>query len=76
MAVRKRPTPDDAATARRFQLDGLAHDADIDELLSEHALLHPRDNTFPREVLLRLARQHAWRPMPGMLSRGRRSLGG
>jgi hypothetical protein len=55
MAARKRPAPDDAATARRLLLDGLARDADIDELLSELAPLHPRDNTFPGEVLLRLA---------------------
>jgi hypothetical protein len=55
MAARKRPTPEDAATARRLLLDGLARDADIDELLSELAPLHPRDNTFPGEVLLRLA---------------------
>jgi hypothetical protein len=55
MAARKRPTPDDAATARRLLLDGLARDADIDELLSQLAPLHPRDNTFPGEVLLRLA---------------------
>src|SRR6516162_9477948 len=55
MAARKRPTPEDAATARQILLDGLARDADIDELLSKLAPLHPRDNTFPGEVLLRLA---------------------
>jgi hypothetical protein len=55
MAARKRPTPEDAATARRLLVDGLAHGADIDELQSELAPLHPRDNTFPGEVLLRLA---------------------
>jgi len=55
MAARKRSTREDAATARRLLLDGLARDADIDELLSELAPLHPRDNTFPGEVLLRLA---------------------
>jgi hypothetical protein len=55
MAARKRPTAEDAATARRLLLDGLARDADIDELLSELAPLHPRGNTFPGEVLLRLA---------------------
>ena len=51
----ERPTPEDAATARRILLDGLARGADIDELLTEVAPLHPRDNTFPGEVLLRLA---------------------
>jgi hypothetical protein len=55
MAARKRPTPDDAATARRLLLDGLARGADIDELLRQLAPLHPRDNTFPGEVLLGLA---------------------
>jgi hypothetical protein len=55
MAARKRPTPEDAATARQILLDGLARDADIFELLSELAPLHPRDNIFPGEVLLRLA---------------------
>jgi hypothetical protein len=55
MAARKRPTPEDAATARRLLLDGLARGADIDEMMRQLAPLHPRDNTFPGEVLLRLA---------------------
>lgn len=55
MAARKRPTTEDAATARHILLDGLARDADIFELLSQLAPLHPRDDTFPGEVLLRLA---------------------
>ena len=55
MAARKRPAPGDAATARQILLDGLARDADIFELLSKLAPLHPRDDTFPGEVLLRLA---------------------
>jgi hypothetical protein len=42
-------------TARRVLLDGLARDADIFELVSEVAPPHPRDNTFPSEVFLRLA---------------------
>ena len=42
-------------TARRVLLDGLARDADIFELVSELGPLHPRDNTFPGEVFLRLA---------------------
>jgi hypothetical protein len=40
---------------RRLLLDGLARDADISGLMSELAPLHPRDNTFPGEVFLRLA---------------------
>ena len=55
MPARKRPTPEDTVTARRVLLDGLARDADIFELVSELAPLHPRDNTFPGEVFLRLA---------------------
>jgi hypothetical protein len=55
MPARKRPTLEDAVTARRVLLDGLARDVDIFELVSELAPLHPRDNTFPGEVFLRLA---------------------
>jgi len=55
MPARKRPTPEEAVTARRVLLDGLARDADVLELVSELALLHPRDNTFPGEVFLRVA---------------------
>ncbi len=42
-------------TARRVLLDGLARGADIFELVSELAPLHPRDDTFPGEVFLHLA---------------------
>jgi hypothetical protein len=55
MPGRKRPTAEDAMTARRALLDGLARDADIAELLSELAPLHPRNDTFPGEVFLHLA---------------------
>ena len=55
MPAPKRPAPEDAATARQTLLDGLARDADIAELLTELAPLHPRDNTFPGEVFLHLA---------------------
>jgi hypothetical protein len=55
MPVRKRPAPQDAVTARRVLLDGLARDADVGELVTGLAPLHPRDNTFPGEVFLRLA---------------------
>jgi len=55
MPARKRPTPEDTATARQTLLDGLADDVDIFALASELAPLHPRDNTFPGEVFLRLA---------------------
>jgi hypothetical protein len=55
ICLRKRPTPEDAVTARQTLLDGLARDVGIFELASELAPLHPRDNTFPGEVFLRLA---------------------
>jgi hypothetical protein len=43
MPARKRPTAEDTVTARRVLLDGLARDADILELVSELAPLHPRN---------------------------------
>ena len=55
MPARKRPAPEDAGTARRVLLDGLTRGADVLELVSEVAPLHPRDDTFPGEVFLRLA---------------------
>ncbi len=55
MPGRKRPAPEDAVTARRALLDGLARDADIFEVLSGLAPLHPRNDTFPGEVFLHLA---------------------
>ena len=51
----KRPAPEDAATARRILLDGVARDTGVAELAGELAPLHPRDNTFPGEVLLQVA---------------------
>jgi hypothetical protein len=42
-------------TARRVLLDGLACDAGIDEMASELAPLYPGNDTFPGEVLLRVA---------------------
>ncbi len=55
MPARKRPAPEDTVTARLALLDGLARDADIFELVSELAHLHPRNNTFPGEVFLHVA---------------------
>jgi hypothetical protein len=48
MPARKRPAPEDIASARRVLLDGLARDADISPLVTELAALHPRDDTVPR----------------------------
>jgi hypothetical protein len=42
-------------TARRVLLDGLTRDADIFQLVSVLAPLHPRDNIFPGEVFRRIA---------------------
>jgi hypothetical protein len=55
MPARKRVAPEDAATARRLLLDGLARDADLSQLVEDLAFLHPRDNTFPGEVFLGIA---------------------
>ena len=52
---KRRPTPEDAITARRILLGGLARDEDIFGALTELQALHPRDNTFPGEVFLNLA---------------------
>jgi hypothetical protein len=55
MPARNLPTPQDAATARRILLDGLARDSEVFELVGELAPLHPRNNTFPGEVFLHVA---------------------
>jgi hypothetical protein len=55
MPARKRPTPQDAATARQILLDRMARDTGVSDLAGELAPLHPRDNTFPGEVLLQVA---------------------
>jgi hypothetical protein len=55
MPARKRPTAEDTLTARRVLLGGLARDADIGQLMSGLASLHPRNDTFPGEVFLQLA---------------------
>ena len=54
MPARKRPAPPDAVAARRILIAGLARDADILGIVSELAPLHPRNDTFPGEVFLRL----------------------
>jgi hypothetical protein len=55
MPARKSPTAQDAAWARRVLLDGVASGVDVAEILSQLAPMHPRNNTFPGEVFLRLA---------------------
>jgi len=55
MPARNLPTPQDAATARRILLDGLARHSEVSELVGELAALHPRNSTFPGEVFLHVA---------------------
>jgi hypothetical protein len=55
MPATKRPTAQDAAAARQILLGGLAHDVDVVEILNRLVPLHPRNNTFPGKVFLRLA---------------------
>jgi hypothetical protein len=55
MPARKRPTPQDAVTARRILLDGMARDSEVPELVGGLAPLHPSNDTFPGEVLLQIA---------------------
>ena len=55
MPARKQPTSEGAAIARWRLLDGLGGDKDIFEVMAGLASLHPRGNTFPGEVFLRLA---------------------
>lgn len=54
MPSSKRPVPQDAVTARRILITGLARDADTFRIVSELAPLHPRNGTLPGEVFLRL----------------------
>jgi hypothetical protein len=51
----KLPTPQDAATVRRILLGGLGQDTEVPELVNGLAALHPRNDTFPGEVLLHVA---------------------
>ena len=55
MPARKRPGPAEAAAATRILLDGLAGDRDLPDIAAELAALHPRNDTFPGEVFLRVA---------------------
>ncbi len=55
MVTTRRPAPDDAISARRILLSGLARGAALPELADELEPLHPRNDTFPGEVFLRIA---------------------
>ncbi len=50
-----RPTDEDYQSAARLGLLGLMADQDLDSVMERLAALHPRNNTFPAEVLLELA---------------------
>ena len=49
------PAAEDQATAIRVALSGIAEDAELGEIAGRLAPLHPKNDTFPGEVLLDLA---------------------
>jgi hypothetical protein len=49
------PTDEDYESAARLGLLGLMVDQDADSIMQQLVALHPRNNTFPAEVLLELA---------------------
>jgi hypothetical protein len=55
MARKAGPTDEDYESAARLGLLGLMADQDADSIMEQLLALHPRNNTFPAEVLLELA---------------------
>jgi hypothetical protein len=55
MAASAGPSQDDYDDPARLALLGLTAGQDLDSILERMAELHPRNNTFPAEVLLELA---------------------
>jgi hypothetical protein len=55
MAARSSPSEEDYDTAVHLGLLGLSADQDLDEVMGRLVSLHPKNNTFPAEVLLELA---------------------
>jgi hypothetical protein len=55
MAKQKAPTAEDRMETIRVVLSGIASDLELGEIAGRLAPLHPKDNTFPGEVLLELA---------------------
>ena len=53
--AKKRPTSDDRVEAMQIALSGIAGESDPVDLASNLQPLHPKNNTFPGEVLLGLA---------------------
>ena len=72
MVVKRRPTREDAREAVRLLLGAVEAGADIFDALAEIRPLHPKNDTFPGEVFMRLAADalsvggvSAERPMAG-----------
>jgi hypothetical protein len=55
MAAPHRPTDNDRRAAMQLVLSGLAEGGDLGDIAAQLAPLHPRNNTFPGELLLELA---------------------
>jgi hypothetical protein len=55
MAKQRMPTPEDRTSAIRVALSGIADDLALGDLAERLAPLHPKNDTFPGEVLLVLA---------------------
>jgi hypothetical protein len=55
MAKQNRPTAEDRTKAIWVALSGIADDMELGELAGRLMPLHPKNNTFPGEVLLELA---------------------
>jgi hypothetical protein len=55
MAPKKRPMAEDRTRATSIALGGIVAGADVDDVLAKLRPLHPRNDTFPGEVLLELA---------------------
>lgn len=55
MAGKSRPSDEDYDAATRLGLHGVTADQDLDSIMAKLADLHPRNNTFPAEILLELA---------------------
>ena len=55
MAAKRRPSPEDARAAVGFLLGSVESGGDIYDALDQVRPLHPKDNTFPGELFIRLA---------------------
>ena len=55
LALGPGPTDEDYDSAARLGLPGLIPDRDADSIMEQPTALHPRNDTFPAEVLLELA---------------------